>query len=118
MGRLTRFRTSLIAVPVIVGTVGTLLGFGVLTGSAGAASAALPKITVTMNGSSISVHGALKSGAVDVVLKTTNEQQGNAILVRLNRGVSSARVLRYVKAHTNLDPNRISRFGAIDFHAA
>jgi hypothetical protein len=78
-------------------------------------SPTLPRITLAMNGKSIVVSGALVSGAVNVVSTTTREAMGDAILFRLNPGVTPAQAL----AHANTqDLNSLSAYGSIVFNAA
>src|SRR6266702_4391931 len=57
-------------------------------------TAALPKITITMNGKTITVSGALQSGGVVIVSKVTGEPRGNPTLVRLDPGVTLAQVIK------------------------
>ena len=75
------------------------------------APTALPVITVTMNGKSISVSGALVSGAVKVVSKVSREPAGNPTFVRLDPGVTVAQVLKAASG----DPNNIALIASIVF---
>ncbi len=74
-------------------------------------AAALPVITVTMNGKSISVSGSLVSGGVKVVSKVTGEASGNPTFVRLDPGVTVAQLL---KAGSG-DPNNIALVASVVF---
>ena len=75
------------------------------------APTALPVITVTMNGKSISVSGSLVSGAVKVVSKVSGEAAGNPTFVRLDPGVTVAQLLKAAAG----DPNNIALIASIVF---
>jgi hypothetical protein len=75
------------------------------------AATALPVITVTMNGKSISVSGSLVSGAVKVVSKVSKEAAGTPTFVRLDPGVTVAQVLKAASG----DPNNIALIASIVF---
>jgi hypothetical protein len=75
------------------------------------AATALPVITVTMNGKSISVSGALVSGGVKVVSKVSREPAGNPTFVRLDPGVTPAQLLKAAAG----DPNNIALIASIVF---
>jgi hypothetical protein len=74
-------------------------------------SAALPVITVTMNGKTISVAGDLVSGAVQVVSKVSREAAGNPTFVRLDPGVTVSQLL----AAASGDPNNIALIASVVF---
>jgi hypothetical protein len=57
-------------------------------------TAALPKITITMNGKKITVSGALQSGGVQIESRVTREPQGDPTLIRLDPGVTVAQFLK------------------------
>ncbi len=76
------------------------------------AAAALPVITVAMNGKTITVTGALQSGGVEVVSKVTKEAQGSPVFVRLDPGVSVAQFEAALPA-ISIDQNNIDGIGAI-----
>ncbi len=94
------------------------LAAGAAIGGLAAASApnpTLPRINLAMNGKSIVVSGALVSGAVNIVSTTTHEAMGDAILFRLNPGVTPSAAL----AHANTpDLNSLSTYGSIVVNAA
>jgi hypothetical protein len=98
-------------------TAAVVLALAVPAGGAFAAgrpqrqAAALPVITVTMNGKSISVSGSLVSGGVKVVSKVTGEASGNPTFVRLDPGVTVAQLL---KAGSG-DPNNIALVASVVF---
>src|ERR1700735_5616469 len=73
--------------------------------------AALPQITITMNGKKITVSGALQSGGVSIVSKVTREPQGDPTLVRLDPGVTVAQVLKAAAG----DPNNIALIASVVF---
>jgi hypothetical protein len=75
------------------------------------AAAALPVITVTMNGKSISVGGSLVSGGVKVVSKVSGEASGNPTFVRLDPGVTVAQLLKAAAG----DPNNIALIASVVF---
>jgi hypothetical protein len=80
-------------------------------------TSSLPKLTIAMNGSTISVGGALQSGGVNVVSTTTKEAQGLPLLFRLNPGVTYAQVQAFRNANPGADPNAVIPFGSIVFDA-
>jgi plastocyanin len=69
-------------------------------------AAALPVMTVTMNGKSISVGGTLKSGAERVVFKVTGEPAGAPTFGRLDPGVSLSQLFAALPAASQ-DPNNL-----------
>jgi hypothetical protein len=71
-----------------------------------AASGALPVMTVSMNGKSISVGGTLKSGAERVVFKVTGEPAGGPAFGRLDPGVSLSQFFAALPAAAQ-DPNNL-----------
>jgi hypothetical protein len=83
--------------------------------SSASASSALPVVSITMNGKSISVGGSTVSGAVDVHSTTAGEQFGSPTLIHLNAGVTPTQVFASI-GHAN-DPNGVQPFGAIVFNA-
>ncbi len=101
--------------------VGTLIAAGVfLTAVGGAPIAAgapteLPQVTIAMDGSSITVGGTLQSGAVDIVMNVTNESSGEALLVRLNPGVTPDELYQFLASPAAGDPNNVGDLGAIAF---
>ena len=76
-----------------------------------ARAAALPKITITMNGTKITVSGALRSGGVQIESKVTREPQGDPALIRLDPGVT---VAQFLKAAAG-DPNNVALIASIVF---
>ncbi len=86
-------------------------------GAAGAQSSDLPTISIAMDRTSITVAGALQSGAVDIVSTTTNEGVGAPMLVRLNDGVTADEFLAALATPLLQDPNNVVAFGSIVLNA-
>lgn len=79
----------------------------------------LPTISVTTDGKSISVTGALQSGAVDVHTIVSKEPFGAPTLVRLNSDVSYGDFFAALQAGAvGQDPNTMTPYGSIRFDAA
>ena len=76
-------------------------------------SPSLPTITVAMDKTTITVGGALQSGAVDIRSTTTDKSMGVAIFLRLNPGVTAAQALAFIGSPAGQDPNNISQVAAI-----
>jgi len=83
-----------------------------------ASGPALPKLTLAMDGSSITVGGSLQSGAVDVVSTTTRVKDASPVLVRLNPGVTPDQLLAFAGTKAGQDLDNIPRYGTIVFNAA
>lgn len=77
----------------------------------------LPQLTIAMNDGSISVGGALQSGAVDMVSTTTGEPQAQPLLVRLNPGVTPKQAYAFTSSPAARDLNHLRRVGSIVFDA-
>ena len=88
---------------------------GVALASSPASTAALPQLSVTLTGKSITVGGQMVSGGVDVVINTSGEQFGSPTFVRLNPGLTAAQAFAIV--HNPNDLNVIRKVGAIVFDA-
>ena len=69
--------------------------------------ASLPKISVAMNGKTITVSGALQSGGVRIVSTVTKEPQGAPIFVRLDPGVTLAQFFALLHSSAASDPNNL-----------
>ena len=87
---------------------------GGLTAAASSAASSLPSLTLAVNGTSVTVGGALQSGAVNIVSTVTKEAQGNPALVRLDPGVSFAQAAAAVKGHHG-DFNYLAPYGSLVF---
>jgi len=102
-----------LATATLVGA-GVFLAAGGLTAAASSAASGLPTLTLALNGTSITVGGTLRSGAVNVVSTVTKEAQGDPTLIRLDPGVSFAQARTAVKSHGG-DFNYLDPFGAVVF---
>jgi len=101
----------------IVLLVGTCTAFAAGAIGAGAARAAtLPTISATVNASTITVSGALQSGAVNVASTATGGKEPAVVFVRLNPGVSVGEVFAFLASNkASKDPNTVRKFGSIVF---
>ncbi len=105
------------------GTAAGLTALGVFFAVAGGFSSAegvpgLPTITIALNGSSITVGGALQSGAVDIRSTTTGVKDAEPTLLRLNPGVTVAQALAFAASPGASDLNNVAaRLGPIVFDA-
>ncbi len=99
-----------VSIAALATTAGAQSGQPTAARSAGASG--LPTVTIAMDGTSITVGGALQSGGVDVELTTTNEPQGGPALLHLNPGVTPDQVLAII-ANPALDPNDLNPYGQI-----
>ena len=82
-----------------------------------AQGAALPKLTLKITGSSITVGGAMQSGGVNVVTTASGKKGAEAILFRLDPGKTAAELEAFLKSKKSQDPNEANRYGAIVFDA-
>ena len=83
-------------------------------GAPGAAQhAALPKISVSMNGKKIAVSGALQSGGARIVSTVTGEPQGEPLFIRLNPGVTLAQFIALLHSAASNDPNNLDGVASI-----
>jgi hypothetical protein len=80
--------------------------------AAGKASASLPVVNVAMNGKTISVTGALKSGGVKVVSTVTKEKQGDPTFVRLDDGVTLAQFMTELPKISK-NPENLYGYGSV-----
>ncbi len=101
-----------VAVSTVAASASTARPYQARAATAAAAHAALPKITVAMNGKKITVGGALQSGGVQIVSTVTHERQGSPIFVRLDPGVSFQQFLK-VLPKAAADPNNLDGTGSI-----
>ena len=74
-------------------------------------TAALPVITVTMNGKTITVRGALVSGGVKVVSTVTGEPAGGPQFIRLHNGVTVAQFFKAAQG----GPDNVAPIASIVF---
>jgi len=75
--------------------------------------AALPKISVSMNGKKIAVSGALQSGGVSIVSTVTREPQGAPLFIRLDPGVTLAQFIALLQSSASSDPNNLNGVASI-----
>ncbi|MGH2894216.1 MAG: hypothetical protein ACRDPM_13280, partial [Solirubrobacteraceae bacterium] len=114
-----RFASHLAVVTAVAACVAPALVHGAAGASSRAAAGALPTISITMDGKSIAVAGALQSGAVDVHSTVSGEPFGSPALVRLNPGVTYAQFFAALQTRAvGQDPNAISPFASLVFDAA
>ena len=99
----------------ILGVVASIVAVGI-TSVSSAASSGLPTLTLTLNGRSVDVSGALQSGAMNVV-SSVSVKHTEPVLIRLNPGIPSsafARAGAAINAHHG-DLNYIDPYGSIVF---
>jgi len=104
--------------------IGLMAVFGLLVipsslAAASAQASTLPTVTVTVSNSSISVSGALQSGAANVVMNAAaGSKEPAPTLFLLKPGVTVAEVDAYLKTKkTAQDPNSTIKYGSIAFDA-
>ncbi len=89
-----------------------------ITAAAGGASAtaagALPTLTLTLTGKSITATSTVPAGAVNVVSMVTGEPAGSPTLVHLDPGVTFQQAFGAVQAHHG-DPNALQGLASIVF---
>ena len=99
----------------ILGAVASIFAVGI-TSVSSAASSGLPTLTLTLNGRSVAVSGALQSGAVNVV-SSVSVKHTEPVLIRLNPGVpfsAFAQAGAAINAHHG-DLNYLDPYGSIVF---
>ena len=121
---LTRKRWVAIAAPVAAATAMSLAPLAASQAATPPAStpaapaaparpaAALPVMTFKMNGKTVAIGGALKSGAERIVFTVTGEAQGGPALIRLDPGVTLAQFFAHLAAAAQ-DPNNLYGVGQI-----
>ncbi|HEY1594059.1 MAG TPA: hypothetical protein VGF74_01585 [Thermoleophilaceae bacterium] len=93
---------------------------GGVAGAGSQASSSMPTLSLTLDGRSLTVSGALQSGAVNVVTNVTGSRHTEPILFRLNPGVPAsafAQAGAAVAAHKG-DLNYLAPYGSIVFDIA
>jgi hypothetical protein len=106
---------TLACAPVViagVALIATTVSAGAASQTAARHGGALPRITVTMNGKSIHVGGALQSGGVQIVSVVTKEQQGFPAFVRLDPGVTLGQFFAAFQRSAG-DPNGLNGVGSL-----
>ena len=86
-----------------------------LASAEAAQPSALPKLSLTVSGSSITASGAMQSGAVNVVTSTSLKKGATGILFRLKPGVSAAELQAFISSKKSKDANAASKYGSIVF---
>ncbi len=104
--------TALSVVPLAASSAATPPVSATTRMSPAAPAAALPVMTFRMNGKTVSVGGALKSGAERIEFIVTGEASGGPGLIRLDNGVSLAQFFA-VFAAAGQDPNNLYGVGQI-----
>jgi hypothetical protein len=93
-------------------SLAALAGGMLTTGAAQAAT--LPTVTATVSATSITVSGALQSGAVNIVSTATGGKEPSVVLFQLKPGVSLTEAYAYLDSNKFAsDPNSAANFGAL-----
>jgi hypothetical protein len=105
-----------------IGAVALAVSLSVATGgismaTADARAAALPTISIAMDGASITVGGTLQSGAVQIESTTTKVANAAPLLFRLNAGVTADDLYAALASPALQDPNDAAQYGSIVFAA-
>jgi hypothetical protein len=113
--------TSLVSTPralrrgVLLGGTCMALVAGA-TGAGTAQAATLPTISATVSATTITVSGALQSGAVNIASTATGGKEPAVVFIRLNPGVSVNEVFAFLASNkASKDPNTVTKFGSIVF---
>jgi hypothetical protein len=97
-------------------TASALLATATVAAGPAAATSTLPKLSLTITNSSITVAGSTQSGAVNVVSSATGVKEANVILARLKPGATFEEAEAAIqKAHG--DTNAVGKYGSIVFDA-
>ena len=108
MGRAAR-RTILLVAACAAVTAGAI-------GAGTAQAATLPTISATVNATTITVSGALQSGAVNIASTATGGKEPSVTFIRLNPGVSVNDFFALLASNkVSKDPNVVTKFGSIVF---
>lgn len=98
----------------IVGLV-ALLG-GALFASTAHAATTLPTVTATVSATTISVSGALQSGAVNIASTATGGKEPTVVLFQLKPGVSLTELYAFLDSNKLAsDPNAAGKYGSLTF---
>ncbi len=96
--------------------IGAALLCALATPTASATAATLPTLTISMAAGSVTVRGAVESGAIDLVTTATPSlKEPSAVLVRLRHGVSVGELLAYLAKNLTQSPDTIAPYGSIVF---
>lgn len=108
MGRAAR-RTILLVGACAAMTAGAI-------GAGTAQAATLPTISATVNATTITVSGALQSGAVNIASTATGGKEPSVTFIRLNPGVSVNEFFALLAGNkVSKDPNVVTKLGSIVF---
>ena len=81
---------------------------------AGAGTAPLPRLSISIAAGSITVSGAADSGGIDIVTSAASSlKEPSTVLVRLRPGVTVEGLLAYLAANRTGNPDTIDRYGSI-----
>jgi hypothetical protein len=107
-------RASLTVGMAVVATTALLVG-----GSAQAVPSvsSLPKLTLTLSPTSITVGGTPQSGAVEVVSTATGTKEASAVLFQLKPGVSLSEFDAFLKSPAEKQLDAAAKYGSIAFDA-
>ena len=95
----------------------TALALGMF-GSSAAQAATLPVVTATVNATSVTVAGALQSGAVSIASTATGGKEASVVLFLVKPGVSLTEVYAYLDSNKLVaDPNSAAKYGSLVFDA-
>jgi hypothetical protein len=99
---------------LLVGACAAMTAGAIGAGTAQAAT--LPTISATVNATTITVSGALQSGAVNIASTATGGKEPSVTFIRLNPGVSVNEFFTLLASNkVSKDPNVVTKFGSIVF---
>jgi hypothetical protein len=114
-GMIKRFG-SVVATTALAAGLALALGAANAGASTASRSAALPTVTIALDGKSITVGGTLQSGAVNLVSTVSKVALAEPTLLHLNPGATFAQAFAAAATH-NGDPNYLNPYGSIVFDA-
>jgi hypothetical protein len=89
---------------------------GVLFASVAQAATTLPTVTATVSATTVSVSGALQSGAVNIASTATGGKEPSVVLFQLKPGVSLTEVYAFLDSNKLAnDPNAAGKYGSLVF---
>lgn len=104
----------MLAASIAAVSLGALAGATLATSSAQAA--ALPTVTATVSPTSISISGALQSGAVNIASTATGGKEPTLVLFLVKPGVSLTEVYAFLDSNKLAnDPNAAAKYGSLVF---
>jgi hypothetical protein len=109
---LTSSRRKLVSTLATAGVAASICAFAAVPAQA----ATLPTVNATVSPTSITLAGALQSGAVNVVSTATGGKEPAVVLVKLNPGVTAAETFAFLDTNAaSKDPNTVAKYGSIVF---